>query len=193
METWDAYRARRNVRSHTNEPITTADLERIIDAARRAPSAFNAQPWDFVTVTDRATLTKLAHVWQGAGHVAGSAATVVITTPQEADADRARWAEFDLGQAVMAMAVVAADLGIGSAHALIGDQQMCRDLLGIPDDRRCAYLLSLGYPADRPLSPVIEPKRRPLDEVHHKERWWSRGGTHRTQRVRPFQRPGRVV
>jgi hypothetical protein len=58
-----------------------------------------------------------------------------------------------------------------AAHALIGDQQMCRDLLGIPDTRRCAYLLSLGYPADRPLSPVIEPKRRPLDEVHHKERW----------------------
>ena len=171
METWDAYRSRRNVRRHRPDPLADGALDRIVDAGRRSPSAFNAQPWDFVSVTDRATLEQLATVWQGAGHVAGSAATIVVTTPQQDDPDRARWAEFDLGQAVMAMMIVAADLGVGSAHALVGDQQRCRELLGIPDDRRCAYLLSLGYPADRPLTPIDELDRRPLDDVHHTERW----------------------
>lgn len=171
METWDAYRSRRNVRRYTDEPLPAASLERIVDAGRRAPSAFNAQPWDFVTVTDRSTLEQLATVWQGAGHVAGSAATIVVTTPEQPDPDRARWAEFDLGQAVMAMATVAADLGVGSAHAIIGDQARCRALLGIPDTQRCAYLLALGLPADRPLQPIDQLNRRPLAEVHHPERW----------------------
>lgn len=171
METWDAYRSRRNVRRHDGRPLADGALDRIVDAGRRAPSAFNSQPWDFVSVTDRAALEQLATVWRGAQHVAGSAATIVVTTPQQADADRARWAEFDLGQAVMAMAVVAADLGIGSAHAIIEDEQRCRELLGIPEDRRCAYLLSLGYPADAPLRPIDQLDRRPADDVHHRERW----------------------
>lgn len=171
METWDAYRARRNVRQYDDRPLPADVLDRIVEAGRRAPSAFNVQPWDFVTVTGREALEQLATVWRGAGHVARSAATVVVTTPLQDDADRARWAEFDLGQAVMAMAVVAADLGVGSAHAIVGDQERCRAQLGIPDDRRCAYLLALGYPAGAPLQPVERLDRRPADEVHHRERW----------------------
>ncbi len=171
METWDAYRSRRNVRHYADRPLDGGALDRIVEAARRAPSAFNSQPWDLVSVTDRAMLEQLATVWQGARHVASSAATIVVTTPQQPDPDRARWAEFDLGQAVMAMAVVAADMGIGSAHAIVGDQDRCRTLLGIPEDRRCAYLLALGYPQDGPLRPIDSLERRPHEDVHHREGW----------------------
>ena len=52
----------------------------------------------------------------------------------------------------MAMMLAATDLGIGSDHSAIGDQEACRRILGIPEDRICAYMLALGYPADRPLS-----------------------------------------
>ncbi|MGH9122535.1 MAG: nitroreductase family protein, partial [Acidimicrobiales bacterium] len=51
METWDAIRARRNVRTYEDRPIPPADLERIVEAAWRSPSAGNGQPWDFVLVT----------------------------------------------------------------------------------------------------------------------------------------------
>jgi nitroreductase len=71
METWDTIRARRNVRQYTDQPIARADLERILDAGRRAASAGNWQPWNFVVVTDRPQLVELAKVWQGARHVAG--------------------------------------------------------------------------------------------------------------------------
>ena len=70
METWDALRARRNVRQFTDRPVPEEGLDRILEAGRRAPSASNWQPWDFVLVTDRAQLVELAKVWQGAGHVA---------------------------------------------------------------------------------------------------------------------------
>lgn len=171
METWDAYRSRRNVRRFEPRALDDDHLERIVDAGRRSPSAFNSQPWDFVSVTDPVALEQLAKVWRGATHVAHSAATIVVTTPIQPDPDRARWSEFDLGQAVMAMSVVAADLGVGSAHAIIEDQQRCRELLGIPEHQRCAYLLALGYPSDGPLRVIEHLDRRPLDEVHHRGRW----------------------
>jgi nitroreductase len=171
MDTWDAYRSRRNVRNYDTRPIPAASLDRILDAGRRAPSAFNSQPWDFVVVTESGALGELATVWQGAGHVARSAATIVVVTPEQPDVDKARWSEFDLGQAIMAMAIVAADLGIGSAHALIGDQQRCRQLLDIPAANRCAYLLALGYPAGGPLAPLGRLNRRPFEQVVHREHW----------------------
>lgn len=171
METWDAVRARRNVRRYEDRPLAADDLDRILEAGRRTPSAFNSQPWELIVVTERAALVDLATVWRGAGHVAGSAATVAVATPVLDDPDRARWAEFDLGQAVMAMALTAAGLGIGSAHALVGDQDRFRALLGVPATHRGAYLLALGHPADGPLAPLVRIDRRPFDEVVHRARW----------------------
>ena len=75
METWDALRARRNVRTFTRQPIEPHDLDQILEAGRRAPSASNWQPWDFVVVTDREQLRRPAGVWRAAGHIAGAAAT----------------------------------------------------------------------------------------------------------------------
>jgi nitroreductase len=171
MEAWDAYRARRNVREYSDRPIAAEDLDRILEAGRRAPSASNRQPWDFVVVTDRTALVELAKVWQGAGHIARSTATIVLVRPVGADARQEGLMSFDLGQAAMGMAVVAADLGIGSGHASIGDQALARQLLGVPETHWCAYMLALGYPADRPLKPMVRPARRPFEEVVHRGRW----------------------
>jgi nitroreductase len=171
METWDAIRARRNVRSYADRVIAAADLDRILEAGRRAPSASNTQPWDFVVVTDKRDLEELALVWRGATHIARSAATIVIVAPITDEPRRAGLIEYDLGQATLQMAVTAADLGIGSGHAAIGDQDRLRKLLGVPDDRRGAYLLALGYPADRPLAPLTKINRRPFEDVVHRGRW----------------------
>lgn len=169
METWDAIRSRRNVRSFTSDPIPDADLDQILEAGRRAPSSQNWQPWDFILVTDRGQLRELAKAGPGAGHAAGAAAAIVVIGPAEDNPFRR--AQFDLGQAVMSMTLAAADLGIGSCHAGIRDLALARRLLGFPEDRSSALLVSLGYPADRPLAPVRNPKRRPFDEVVHRGRW----------------------
>jgi nitroreductase len=169
METWTAIASRRNVRSFADRPIPAADLDQILEAGRRSPSSQNWQPWDFILVTDREQLQDLAKVWRGAGHVADSAATIVVIAPA-ADNEFHR-AQFDLGQATMAMTLAAVDLGIGSCHAGVSDIELARELLGFPADRDWAFLISLGYPADRPLVPVKNPKRRPFSEVVHRGRW----------------------
>ena len=169
MQTWEAITARRNVRSFADRPIPAADLDQILEAGRRSPSSQNWQPWDFVLVTEREVLRELAKVWRGAGHVAGAAAAIVVVGP--AADNEFRRAQLDLGQATMAMLLAAADLGIGSSHAGVADIQRTRELLGIPADRDWALLISLGYPAGRPLTPVRNPDRRPFDEVVHRNHW----------------------
>jgi len=151
METWDAIRARRNVRQYTGQPIAREDLERICEAGRRSPSAGNWQPWNFVVVTDRAQLIELAK--------------------EPEDARQRDWLMLDIGQATAIMMLAAADLGIGSGHSAVTDQQQAQRVLGFPGGYFAVFMIGLGYPADRPLRPLARPNRRPLDEVVHWDHW----------------------
>ncbi len=69
------------------------------------------------------------------------------------------------------MMLAAVDLGIGTGHSSVGDHARARAILGVPDTHDVAYLIAVGYPADRPLRPVRRPTRRPFDEVVHRGRW----------------------
>lgn len=131
----------------------------------------NRQAWDFVAVTERDRLELLSQVWRYAGHVAGSAATVALLAPASTDRDERETFQFDLGQACMSIMLAAADLGIGSCHAAVDDQRLARNVLALPADRECVWLVALGEPADRPLRPIERPDRRALDDVVHRQRW----------------------
>jgi nitroreductase len=168
MTVYDAIRSRRDVREFDSRPIPEDDLDQILEAGRRSPSSQNWQPWDFVVVTEREQLIRLAGVWQAGGHVARSAATIALIAPS---GDQRQRAQFDLGQATMSIMLAAAGLGIGSGHSAVSDQDLARELLGFPEDKVCAHLIPLGYPAGRPLAPVRQPNRRPFDEVVHRGRW----------------------
>jgi nitroreductase len=171
VETWDAITSRRNVREFSDRPLPPGSLDRILEAGRRSPSSRNWQPWDFVAVTSRDRLGQLAGVWRAAGHVAHSAATIALIAPVTEDGRQHDQCQYDLGQATMSILLAAADLGIGSAHAAVENQQLARQLLGFPEGRYCAYLIALGYPAGRPLRPIAKPDRRPLADVAHHEHW----------------------
>jgi nitroreductase len=171
METWDAIRARRNVRTYLPDPVPAADLDRIAEAGWRAPSASNRQHWNFIIVTDRDQLQALSQVWQGAKHIAGAAAAIALILPQPADERSKVVDQYDLGQATYAIMLAAADLGIGTGHSSVGDQEKAREILGVPDDHDVAYLIGVGYPADRPLKPLVKPNRQPFDEVVRHDHW----------------------
>lgn len=172
MDVWTAIITQRAVRNFAERPIPADAMERILEAGRRAPSSKNEQPWEFVLVTDREQLEALSEVGDYAGHLAGAAAAVAFVTD---DAEPRALAKqlYDVGHATQNMMLVAVELGIGTVHAAVYDQALVRELLGLPEDRRCDNLISLGYPAkegllDRPRRKV---PRRPLDEVLHRERW----------------------
>jgi nitroreductase len=171
MEARDGLCARRTVRQYTTEPVSPDDPNRIAEGGWRAPPAKNRQPWDFVIVTDRDRLRELATVWRGAGHIASAAAAIALVVPEPPDERRKVTDTYDIGQATMAMMITATDLGIGTGHSSVGDQDRAREILGVPDDHRVALMLGLGYPADRSLAPIRRPNRRPFDEVVRQGRW----------------------
>ena len=71
------------------------------------------------------------------------------------------------------MTIAATDLGLGTGHSSVGEkeQERARAILGVPAGHLVSYLLGIGYPADRPLKPILKPDRRPFAEVVHREQW----------------------
>ncbi|MFN2593590.1 MAG: nitroreductase family protein, partial [Actinomycetota bacterium] len=134
METWDAIRARRNVRQYTDQQIERADLERMLEAGRRSPSSQNWQPWNFVVVTERDCLVELAKAWEmGGKHIASSAATIALVAEEPKDDLHRLWVQYDFGQATGNMMLAATDLGIGSGHSAVMDQERAKRALELPD------------------------------------------------------------
>jgi nitroreductase len=171
METWDAITSRRATKEYDSTPLSETDVERILEAARRAPSSRNEQGWDFILIRDRDQLERISKVWPGAAHIARAAAAVGLVAPFSDDLRQTAYINYDLGQAAMSMMIAAADLGIGSRTASVLDYDLAAAVLGLPDDRRLTWLLGLGYPGDRPLHPIKNPARKPLDEIVHHDRW----------------------
>jgi nitroreductase len=171
METWDAIRSRRNVRAYEDRPIGDAEMQQILEAARRTPSSSNKQRWDFVVVRDEDRLQELSRVWQGARHIPGSAATIALVGPDPEESRERESIAYDMGQVTMSIMLAAADLGIGSGHSSAHDVELGRQILDLPEGQRIWWMIGLGYPADRPLKPIQNPARRPYDEVVHDETW----------------------
>lgn len=171
METWDAITSRRNVREFTDESLPREALDRIVEAAWRAPSSRNNQPWDFVLVTDREQLRELSNVWPGGAHIANAAAAVVIVINDDQEPATRESVRYDIGQASLQMMLAAADLGVGAGHSSVGDQDLARKIIGFPEGKIARYVIDFGYPADRPLKPIKKPLRRPFEEVIHFGRW----------------------
>ena len=171
MDVLDAIRLKRSVRRFAPDPLPDDAVRTILNAGRRAQSSKNTQPWQFVAVTDRDTLTQLAQTGDFAGHLAGAAVGIVIVMPDEPD--RREWLMFDVGQAAAYMQLAAWELGIGSVIATIYHPDQAQAILGVPDGYRCDVALSFGYPADTTVlnAPPKQGGRNPLDEMVHYNHW----------------------
>jgi nitroreductase len=173
VDAWTAIRTRRVVREFANRQLARHDLERILNAGRKAASSKNQQRWDFVVVEDRDRLRALSKVGRYAGQLAGAAAAIGLVTPDPRGPERPLSLVFDLGMASANMMLAAWELGIGSCPVTVYDADLVREILGYPADRHCAFLLSMGYPADPSVltTPPRAGGRRALEEIIHRERW----------------------
>jgi nitroreductase len=173
MDTWTAIRTKRMVRRFEQRALEAEHLTRIVDAGRHAASSKNQQRWDFVVVQDRARLEALSKSGPFAGHVAGAAAAIALVTPDPRGPSASLSVVWDLGMAAENMSLAAWELGIGSCPATVYEQNVAREVLKLPADRFCGWILSFGYPAD-PDDLTRPPKaggRKPIGEVVHREAW----------------------
>ena len=173
MDTWQAIDTTRAIRKFDGRALDPEHLRRILDAGRRSGSSKNQQSWDFVVCTDRDHLAQLAGVGPYAQHLAGAAVAVALVVPDPAASAAPYSIMWDLGRAAQNMTLAAWELGIGSAPATVYDQPLARELLSLPPDRWCEFLLSFGYP-EKPEALTWAKRaggRKPLDSIVHAERW----------------------
>jgi nitroreductase len=173
MDTWQAINSVRVVRQFDDQPLAPEHLERILNAGRRTGSSKNRQDWAFVVVRDRRSLSQLAEVGRYADHLATAPAAIALVRPDAANEHQLRTFLWDLGRAAQDMVLAAWELGVGSVPATVYDLDLASRLLGLPDDRRCDFLLSFGYPTDESVlsAPNKAGGRVALGTVVHEERW----------------------
>jgi nitroreductase len=173
MDAWTTIRTKRMVRRFETRALEAGDLTRIVDAGRHAASSKNQQRWDFVVVEDRARLEALSKSGPFAGHVAGAAAAIALVTPDPHGPGASLSVVWDLGMAAENMSLAAWELGIGSCPATVYEQDVARQVLNLPVNRFCGWILSFGYPADAEdlTRPPKAGGRKSIDEVVHRETW----------------------
>jgi nitroreductase len=160
------------VRRFTYAPVDDATVARLLDAARRAPSAGDTEPWAFVVVRDEARRRALAQAALGQSFVA--AAPVVIAVCADTRRARPRYGEravrygwMDTAFASLLLMLAVAEAGLGACFVGAFDDAAVARLLGLPEGVLPAALVPVGHPAESPCGR----KRRPASEVVHRERW----------------------
>lgn len=164
MDALEAINRRRSCRTFEARPVGPDLLERIVDAGRRAPSARNVQPCEFLVVTESSRLSELAEMTDHGRFLAHAAACIAVI---------ARDTKYYLEDGCAAtenLLIAATALGLGSCW-IAGDKKpyapRILELLGVPPDRRLVSMVALGYALGDP-GPEA---RRPLAEVIHWERY----------------------
>jgi nitroreductase len=164
----------RQVREFSGEPVEPAALDAIADAARWSGSSQNSQPWRFVIVRDRSTLSAI----HDAGlpqtrSLATAAAAIAIVMPQRPGGGIS--IAFDEGRAAERILVAASMLDLGAGIAWVGTEvrPIVAELLGLPDDRFVRTIVAIGHPsaAGRRPKTARGEARLPREEVVFEERW----------------------
>jgi len=185
----DAIRTLRSVRRFRPDPIPDDALATILEAATRAPSGGNGQPWQFIVLRDPELKRRVGAIYEAAARSrygelpfqatrlgpptpVGEAPLLILVCRRTLDPPIATSTPSlyaSIYPAVQNLLIAARALGIGGALTTmhIMREAELKPLLGIPDDVETCALLPLGYPRGR-FGPT---SRRPWTEVTFLNRW----------------------
>jgi nitroreductase len=165
MDVFEAIEKRRSIRKYEPAPIPNEKLDKILEAARLAPSASNVQPRHFIVVTDEERKKAVS-----AGMFARflrQAPVVIVACGDEKKSPK--WYPIDVSIAVENMVLAATGEGLGTCWIGSFDENKVRAVLKIPKNLRVVVLLALGYPSGKEGlgSKVLRlvRKRKSLDEI----------------------------
>ncbi len=151
MELKEIIERRESVRSYEDRPVSKEKLERVLEAARLAPSASNRQPCKFIVVREKQRRQELSEAANGQAFV-GQAAVVVVavaTRPEHIMSCGVPSHPVDLAIALDHMTLAAVDEGLGTCWIGAFSQDKVKQLLDIPEKYRVVALLPLGFPAQK--------------------------------------------
>ena len=163
MDLYEAIRSRYSVRKYQDKPVEQDKLDRILEAARLAPSGSNRQPWKFVVVRDAETRKQMAEACNGQAFV-GQAPVVIAALglmPERTMSCGVPGDPVDVAIALEHIALAATAEGLGTCWIGAFNQDKVRSVLGVPPEVKVIEVMALGYPADEP-----RPKnRKAIEEI----------------------------
>ena len=164
---------RQSDRAYLDKPVETDKLNRILEAARLAPSACNSQPWKFIVVTDpekrlqvaEATVSKLLSM----NHFTKQAPVQLVVIEESGNFTSSvggwvtdkHYPHIDLGILAAHITLAAADEGLGSCIIGWCDEKKVQKALEIPKNKRVMLVILLGYTAQT----LREKKRKTKEEI----------------------------
>ena len=163
--------ARQSDRSYDKErPVEPEKLERVLEAARLAPSACNAQPWRFVVITDKELAQKAGKAAAGLGmnkfakdapvHILVVEESANITSLLGGKVKGKHFPLIDIGMAAAHISLAAEAEGLGSCILGWFDEKELKQLAGIPASKRLLLDIVIGYPAKEKRKKIRKPKEK---------------------------------
>ena len=163
MEVFEAVRTVLAVRKYQQKPVPQDVIRQIVEAGHLSASGSNAQPWHFIVVENRDTLTQLGALARTGPYIAQAPLAIVVAI------EASKLAVSDASRAIQSMMLTAWAAGVGSNWVGFSGLDAVRPLLGIPDTLDVLAILPFGYPADA--VGQGKKKRKPLGEVASRERF----------------------
>lgn len=163
MDVLSAIRGRRSVRSYSTREVEEEKLNKVLETARLSPSANNNQGWKFIVVRDEETRKKLVEAAGGQTFI-GQAPVVIAacgTDPERIMKCGQYRYTVDLSIAVAYMILEAYEQGLGTCWIGHFDEEVVKEILGIPRKVRVVAMIPLGYPD---VNPAPRP-RKSLSEI----------------------------
>lgn len=143
MDVYQAIQTVLAVRSFQDKPVPADVVQRVIEAGRLTASARNAQPWYFIVVDDKNTLTQFGAKAQTGPYIAQAPVAVVVVV------EKGQFGISDGSRAIQDMLLTAWDAGVGSNWVgFAGGLDWAKPMLGIPDNLDVLAILPFGYPAE---------------------------------------------
>jgi len=164
LDVFEAIKVRRSIRRYKKgAEIPEEHLQRILEAARLAPSAANRQPWRFIVVKDPEVKRRLAEACRGQMFIADASVVVVAL----GDPSVSRWYLQDPMIAVEHMVLEATELGYGTCWIGAFDEEAVKRVLDIPAGLKVVCALPIGVPDESPTAR----SRKPLDEIFYLDKY----------------------
>ena len=158
MDFSDIIFKRRSIRRYTAEKVSDADLRKLIEFARVAPSGKNGQNLRFCVIRHEELVKEIFTRTAWAGFVTPKRTPVwgkdapqaFIAVTAKNDACSFTLAA-DAGAAIQNILLGAVSLGLGSCWIGSFNKLEVNQLLALPEDTGVIYLVALGYPAEEPI------------------------------------------
>lgn len=161
MSLYELILSRRSIRQFRQEPIAREILQKLVDAARMAPSGANRQPLEFVIVDEDRVKKDLFLSLKWAGYITpqgnprlGYEPTAYIIVLANTTI-RAKGYEWDAGAAIEHIILVAMEEGIGSCWIASIDRELVRKTFQIPENYKIDSIVALGFPAEQPVTEIL--------------------------------------